>query len=54
MRECLILIQAFATLYGDAVAQNVAIADATVYLSPGAKAKAHTTILIHAGKIALV
>ena len=54
MRVCLILILAFATLYGDAVAQNVAIADATVYLSPGAKAKAHTTILIHAGKIARI
>lgn len=54
MRLCLILILAFATLYGDAVAQNVAIADATVYLSPGAQAKAHTTILIHAGKIARI
>jgi hypothetical protein len=54
MRVCLIFIVAFATLYGDAVAQNVAIADAAVYLSPGAKAKAHTTILIHAGKIACI
>ena len=54
MRLCLIFILAFASLRGDAVAQNVAIADATIYLSPGAKAKAHTTILIYAGKIASI
>jgi urease alpha subunit len=52
MRLWLILILALASLCGDAVAQNVAIADATVYLSPDATAKTHTTILIHAGKIA--
>jgi len=52
MRLRLILILALASLSGDAVAQNVAIADATVYLSPDATAKTHTTILIQAGKIA--
>jgi imidazolonepropionase-like amidohydrolase len=52
MRLRLILILAFASLCGDAVAQNVAIADATVYLSPDATAKTHATILIHNGKIA--
>ena len=52
MRLWLILILAFASLCGDAAAQNVAIADATVYPSQGATAKTHTTILIHAGKIA--
>jgi Amidohydrolase family len=51
MRLCLIPILALASLCGDAVAQNVAIADATVYLSPGVPAKTHATILIHAGKI---
>ena len=53
MRLWLILILALASLCGDAMAQNVAIADATVYPSPGATAKTHTTILIHAGSTAL-
>jgi hypothetical protein len=52
VRLCLILILAFASLCGDAAAQNVAIADATVYHAQGATARTHTTILIHAGKIA--
>ena len=52
MRLWLILILALASLCGDAVAQNIAIADATVYPSQGATLKTHTTILIHAGKIA--
>jgi imidazolonepropionase-like amidohydrolase len=52
MRLWLILILAFAIPCGDAMAQDVAIADATVYLSQGATAKTHTTILIQAGKIA--
>jgi imidazolonepropionase-like amidohydrolase len=52
MRLWLIFILALASLCGGAVAQDVAIADATVYLSPGATPKTHATILIHAGKIA--
>jgi imidazolonepropionase-like amidohydrolase len=43
---------ALASLCGDAVAQDVAITDATVYPSPGAAAQRHTTILVQAGKIA--
>jgi imidazolonepropionase-like amidohydrolase len=51
MRPWLILILALVSLCGNGVAQNVAIADATVYLSPSATAKTHRTIFIQAGKV---
>jgi hypothetical protein len=41
-------------LFGVAQAQDIAIANATVYTSPGAAAQPHITVLIKGGKIVAV
>ena len=54
MRSALSFLIAYVGLFGVAQAQDIAIANATVYTSPGAAAQPHTTVLIQGGKIVAV
>jgi imidazolonepropionase-like amidohydrolase len=53
MRSALsfLILIAYLGQFGVAQAQDIAIANATVYTSPGATAQLHTTVLIQGGKI---
>jgi imidazolonepropionase-like amidohydrolase len=52
MRLHLLPLLCFAVLYAPAVAQDVAIVNATVYASPDLPPEARVTVLIRAGKVA--
>jgi imidazolonepropionase-like amidohydrolase len=54
MRAALLFLTAYVGLVGVVQAQDIAIADATVYTSPDAAAKLHTTVLIQSGKTVAV
>ena len=54
MRAALSFLIVCVGLFGVAKAQDIAIANATVYTSPDAPAKLHTTVLIKSGKIVAV
>ena len=54
MRSALSFLIAYVGLFGVAQAQDIAIANATVYTSPGAAAQPHITVLIKGGKIVAV
>jgi imidazolonepropionase-like amidohydrolase len=54
MRAALLFLTAYVGLFGVVQAQDIAITNATVYTSPGAAAKLHTTVLIQGGKIVAV
>ena len=54
MRSALSFLIAYVGLVGVAEAQDIAIANATVYTSPGVAAQPHTTVLIEGGKIVAV
>jgi imidazolonepropionase-like amidohydrolase len=54
MRSALSFLIAYVGLFGVAQAQDIAIANATVYTSPGAAAQPHTTDPIQGGKIVAV
>jgi hypothetical protein len=54
MRSALSFLIAYVGLFEVAQAQDIAIANATVYTSPGAAAQPHTTVLIQGGMIVAV
>ena len=54
MRSALTLLIGYTALFGVAKAQDIAIANAIVYTSPGTAAQPHTTVLIRGGKIVAV
>jgi imidazolonepropionase-like amidohydrolase len=54
MRSALCFLVAYAGLVGVALAQDIAVANATVYTSPDAAVQLHTTVLIQGGKIIAV
>ncbi len=54
MRSALCFLVAYAGLIGVALAQDIAVANATVHASPDAAAQLHTTVLIQGGKIIAV